>query len=87
MGFSDSEFFSLHSLDKITHTSGGKYECVFLTEPEVKQTIEVKSKFGHFKVHVHVYIGFLPNMVAILMFLNSYRIGTSVYKVYNLGYF
>uniref|UniRef100_A0A3Q4AAD0 Ig-like domain-containing protein n=1 Tax=Mola mola TaxID=94237 RepID=A0A3Q4AAD0_MOLML len=29
--------------DGITHSSGGKYECVFLTEPEVKQTIEVKT--------------------------------------------
>ncbi|XP_034072135.1 basigin isoform X1 [Gymnodraco acuticeps] len=29
-------------LEKITHSSAGKYECVFLTEPEVKQTIEVK---------------------------------------------
>lgn len=38
---------SFRSLDKITYTSGGKYECVFLTEPEVKQTIEVKSKFMH----------------------------------------
>ncbi|XP_039984316.1 basigin [Xiphias gladius] len=39
------EFTSYTSLrlDKITHTSGGKYECVFLTEPEVKQTIEVKT--------------------------------------------
>lgn len=33
-------------LDKITHNSGGKYECVFLTEPEVKQTIEVKSELS-----------------------------------------
>ncbi|XP_071377634.1 basigin [Centroberyx affinis] len=30
-------------LDKITTHSGGKYECVFLTEPEVHQTIEVKT--------------------------------------------
>ncbi|XP_077439456.1 basigin isoform X2 [Vanacampus margaritifer] len=30
-------------LDKITHTSGGKYECVFLSEPQVQQTIEVKT--------------------------------------------
>lgn len=37
-------YFSFHRLDKITHSSGGKYECVFLTEPEVKQSIEVKSK-------------------------------------------
>lgn len=36
--------FSFCSLDKITYSSGGKYECVFLTDPEVKQTIEVKSK-------------------------------------------
>lgn len=31
------------NLEKITLSSGGKYECVFLTEPEVKQTIEVKT--------------------------------------------
>lgn len=38
--------FSLYSLDKITQTSGGKYECVFLIgENDVKETIEVKSKF------------------------------------------
>lgn len=36
--------FLMCSLDKITHNSGGVYECVFLTEPAVKQTIEVKSK-------------------------------------------
>nr|XP_040039344.1 basigin isoform X2 [Gasterosteus aculeatus aculeatus] len=30
-------------LDKITYTSGGKYECVFLTEPQAKRTIEVKT--------------------------------------------
>ncbi|XP_075943705.1 basigin isoform X2 [Anarhichas minor] len=38
----DTTYTSLR-LDKITHSSGGKYECVFLTEPEVKQTIEVKT--------------------------------------------
>uniref|UniRef100_G3PHT8 Basigin n=1 Tax=Gasterosteus aculeatus TaxID=69293 RepID=G3PHT8_GASAC len=27
----------------ITYTSGGKYECVFLTEPQAKRTIEVKT--------------------------------------------
>lgn len=36
-----AHFISLH-LEKITYTSSGKYECVFLTDPEVKQTIEVK---------------------------------------------
>ncbi|XP_061539127.1 basigin isoform X1 [Phycodurus eques] len=30
-------------LDKITYSSGGKYECVFLSEPQVQQTIEVKT--------------------------------------------
>lgn len=30
-------------LEKITLASSGKYECVFLTDPEVKQTIEVKT--------------------------------------------
>uniref|UniRef100_A0A3Q2FJP5 Basigin n=1 Tax=Cyprinodon variegatus TaxID=28743 RepID=A0A3Q2FJP5_CYPVA len=30
------------SLEKITHAESGPYECVFDTEPQVKQTIEVK---------------------------------------------
>ncbi|XP_041646968.1 basigin isoform X2 [Cheilinus undulatus] len=30
-------------LDKITHSSAGKYECVFQTDPEVKKVIEVKT--------------------------------------------
>lgn len=41
-------FFSLCSLDKITYSSGGKYECVFETDPEAKRTIEVKSKLINF---------------------------------------
>lgn len=39
-----NDSFSSHRLEKITHTNSGKYECVFLTDPEVKQTIEVRSK-------------------------------------------
>lgn len=35
--------FSLHSLDKITYHSSGQYECVFMTDPQVMNTIEVKS--------------------------------------------
>ncbi|TWW57744.1 Basigin 5A11 antigen [Takifugu flavidus] len=31
------------SLDKITYSSSGKYECVFETDPVVKEVIEVKS--------------------------------------------
>ncbi|XP_039666384.1 basigin isoform X2 [Perca fluviatilis] len=34
--------YIVFQLNKITHTSSGKYECVFLTDPEVKKTIEVK---------------------------------------------
>ncbi|XP_041791587.1 basigin [Chelmon rostratus] len=39
----DSAPFTVLRLDKITYSSSGQYECVFLTEPEVKQTIEVKT--------------------------------------------
>ncbi|XP_071343583.1 basigin isoform X2 [Trachinotus anak] len=39
----DTSPYITHTLEKITHTSGGKYECVFLTEPQVNQTIEVKT--------------------------------------------
>lgn len=43
--------FLFCSLEKIGHNSGGKYECVFLTEPEVKQTIEVKSELTNSLKH------------------------------------
>ncbi|KAK5870058.1 hypothetical protein PBY51_024722 [Eleginops maclovinus] len=39
----DTTAYTKLRLEKITHSSAGKYECVFLTEPEVKQTIEVKT--------------------------------------------
>ncbi|XP_070688150.1 basigin [Pempheris klunzingeri] len=35
--------FTFIRLEKITYVTGGKYECVFLTDPEVNQTIEVKT--------------------------------------------
>ncbi|KAM9357618.1 basigin [Symphorus nematophorus] len=38
-----SDPFTIYRLEKITHNSGGKYECVFQTDPEAKQTIEVKT--------------------------------------------
>ena len=31
-------------LDKITYHNGGKYECVFETDPPLQKSIEVKSK-------------------------------------------
>lgn len=39
----DATSYTVLRLDKITRSSGGKYECVFMTDPEVKQTIEVKT--------------------------------------------
>ncbi|KAM4629012.1 basigin [Polymixia lowei] len=39
---SDNPYTTLR-LDKISPSSGGKYECVFLTEPVVQRTIEVKT--------------------------------------------
>lgn len=35
------------SVEKITYSTSGKYECVFKTEPEVKHVIEVKCKLVH----------------------------------------
>ncbi|KAK2835718.1 hypothetical protein Q5P01_016202 [Channa striata] len=39
----DSTSHTVLHLEKITQTSGGKYECVFLTDREFKQTIKVKT--------------------------------------------
>ncbi|XP_051802591.1 basigin isoform X1 [Acanthochromis polyacanthus] len=39
----DASPFTTRRLDKITHSNSGKYECVFKTEPQVKQMIEVKT--------------------------------------------
>lgn len=38
-----ADSYTVFRLEKITHTSSGKYECVFQTDPEVQQTIEVKT--------------------------------------------
>ncbi|KAM4739685.1 basigin [Anableps anableps] len=35
--------YAKYSLDKITYYHSGRYECVFETEPPVKQSIEVKT--------------------------------------------
>lgn len=63
-GVLTSLFFS-SSLDKITHSSSGKYECVFLFNPssEVKQSIEVKSKLlysTNSRFHSLVVFGNIP---------------------------
>ncbi|XP_054645723.1 basigin isoform X2 [Dunckerocampus dactyliophorus] len=38
-----ADHYTVLHLEKITHSSGGKYECVFLSDPVVQQTIEVKT--------------------------------------------
>ncbi|KAF0042288.1 hypothetical protein F2P81_005820 [Scophthalmus maximus] len=48
----DATPYTTLRLDKITHSSSGKYECVFMTDPEVKQTIEVKT-LPHVSTHKH----------------------------------
>ncbi|XP_019936893.2 basigin isoform X2 [Paralichthys olivaceus] len=44
--------FTSLNLEKITHHSAGIYECVFMTDPKVKQTIEVKT-LPHVTTHKH----------------------------------
>ncbi|CAK6955246.1 basigin-like [Scomber scombrus] len=39
-------------LEKIIHSTGGKYECVFLTDPVVQKTIEVKT-LPHVSAYKH----------------------------------
>jgi len=39
----ESNSYTILQLEKITYNSAGKYECVFLTDPVVQQTIEVKT--------------------------------------------
>ncbi|KAM4549303.1 basigin isoform 2-T2 [Odontesthes bonariensis] len=41
-----------YSLDKITYQTSGEYECVFLTDPQVKKTIEVKT-LPHVSAYKH----------------------------------
>ncbi|XP_072245866.1 basigin isoform X2 [Leuresthes tenuis] len=48
----DSAAWILYSLDKITPQTSGLYECVFLTDPEVKKTIEVKT-LPHVSAYKH----------------------------------
>lgn len=43
---------TIFRLDKITHNSGGMYECVFLTEPVMKKSIEVKT-LPHVSAYKH----------------------------------
>ncbi|XP_037554115.1 basigin isoform X2 [Nematolebias whitei] len=35
--------YTVYRLEKITYHNGGQYKCVFMTEPQVTKTIEVKT--------------------------------------------
>lgn len=62
--------FSSHSLEKITHSSGGKYECVFETEPPLTRTIEVKSKLIYYRSKVAYMVEFYLTCYAdVMMFI------------------
>ncbi|XP_044056577.1 basigin isoform X2 [Siniperca chuatsi] len=67
--------FTVLRLDKITHSSGGKYECVFLTEPEVKQTIEVKT-LPHVSAYKHSEHGNEMDKGVIVCVSHSYPLPT-----------
>ncbi|XP_031173944.1 basigin isoform X2 [Sander lucioperca] len=67
--------YTVLRLDKITHTSGGKYECVFLTDPEVKQTIEVKTP-PHVAAYKHSEHGNEKDKGVLVCVSNSYPLPT-----------
>lgn len=69
-----SPFITLR-LEKIGHNSGGKYECVFLTEPEVKQTIEVKT-LPHVAAYKHSEHGNEKDKAVMVCISHSYPLPT-----------
>lgn len=50
------------SLEKITYSSSGKYECVFETDSVVKEVIEVKCKLANV---IHPLHGIAPLVTSI----------------------
>ncbi|KAM9384182.1 basigin [Pholidichthys leucotaenia] len=67
--------FMTYVLEKITHNSGGKYECVFLSDPEVKQTIEVKT-LPHVSAYKHSEHGNENDKVMLVCVSHSYPLPT-----------
>uniref|UniRef100_A0A3Q4NA79 Basigin n=1 Tax=Neolamprologus brichardi TaxID=32507 RepID=A0A3Q4NA79_NEOBR len=62
-------------LEKITHTTSGKYECVFLTDPEVKQTIEVRT-LPHVAAYKHSEHGNENDKVVLVCVSHGYPLPT-----------
>ncbi|XP_026014328.1 basigin isoform X2 [Astatotilapia calliptera] len=64
-----------HKLEKITHANSGKYECVFLTDPEVKQTIEVRT-LPHVAAYKHSEHGNENDKVVLVCVSHGYPLPT-----------
>lgn len=62
-------------LEKITHNTGGKYECVFMTEPEAKTTIEVKT-LPHVAAYKHSEHGNEKDRVVLTCVSHGYPLPT-----------
>ncbi|XP_012775626.2 basigin isoform X3 [Maylandia zebra] len=64
-----------HKLEKITHANSGKYECVFLTDPEVKQTIDVRT-LPHVAAYKHSEHGNENDKVVLVCVSHGYPLPT-----------
>lgn len=63
-------------LDKVTHHSGGKYECVFKTEPPVTRLIEVKT-IPHVSAYKHSEHGNENDKAVLTCVSHSYPLPTT----------
>ncbi|XP_034736637.1 basigin isoform X2 [Etheostoma cragini] len=67
--------YTVLRLDRITYTSGGLYECVFLTDPEVKLLIEVKT-LPHVAAYKHSEHGNEKDKGVLICLSNGYPLPT-----------
>ncbi|XP_032381395.1 basigin isoform X2 [Etheostoma spectabile] len=67
--------YTVLRLDRITYTSGGIYECVFLTDPEVKQEIKVKT-LPHVAAYKHSEHGNENDKGVLICLSNGYPLPT-----------
>ncbi|XP_029002903.1 basigin isoform X1 [Betta splendens] len=72
---SGSSPYTVLHLEKIGLTSGGKYECVFETDREVKQTIEVKTP-PHVSAYKHSEHGNENDKSVLVCVSNGYPLPT-----------
>ncbi|KAF3708526.1 Basigin 5A11 antigen Blood-brain barrier HT7 antigen Neurothelin Precursor [Channa argus] len=72
----DSTLYTVLHLDRITLTCGGKYECVFLTDKELKQTIEVKT-LPHVFAYNHYEHGYINEDALLTCLSRGYPLPTN----------